>query len=176
MEKLIVAFEKERNSLYVRELIESSGLAAVQLCRSGMEVRRLAGRESFCGVVCGYKLSDGSAEALFEDLAPGTAMLMIAPQPQLDLCGTEGIFKLAAPIRREELLNAAHMLVQLGQRGERLTSHRGEPDELTLQAKAVLMTRHGMSEEAAHRFLQKRSMDMGCKLSEVAQLVLEERL
>lgn len=176
MEKLIIAFEKEKNALYIRELIESSGLAAAQLCRSGMEVRRLTGRERFCAVVCGYKLPDGAAEALFEDLAPGTAMLMIAPQPQLDLCGAQGIFKLAAPIRREELLSAVGMLVELGRSSEPLTPHSGAPDALIRQAKAILMARHGMSEAAAHRFLQKRSMDMGCKLSEVAQLVLEDRI
>lgn len=176
MEKLIVAFEKEKNALYVRELIESSGLACVQLCRSGMEVRRLVGWESVCAVVCGYKLSDGSAEALFEDLPPGTAMLMIAPQPQLDLCATEGIFKLGAPIRREELLSAVGMLIQLSRPPEGMAARQGERDETVRRAKAVLMARRGMNEEEAHRFLQKQSMDMGCRLSEVSRLVLEERI
>lgn len=170
MEKIIVAFEKEKNAHYMREVIEGAGLAAVQLCRSGMEVRRLTGRESFGGVVCGYKLPDGSAEALFEDLAPGTAMLMVASQPQLDLCATEGIFKLAAPVGREELLNAVRALLLLGGAGERTAE-----EEWVRQAKALLMIRQGMSEEEAHRFLQKRSMDWGSKLSEVARWVLKER-
>lgn len=173
MEKIIVAFEKEKNALYMREMIESSGLASVQLCHSGMEVRRLAGQGSFCAVVCGYKLADGSAEALFEDLPPEVLMLMIATQPQLDLCATEGIFKLAAPVHREELFGSIQMLVQLNQHLEEL---EGEPDRETQQAKAVLMVRRGMSEEEAHRFLQKKSMDMGCKRSEVAKLVLEGRI
>ena len=35
------------------------------------------------------------------------------------------------------------------------------------------MDRHGMSEEQAHRFLQKKSMDSGSRLVQTALLVLE---
>ncbi len=176
MEKIIVAFEKEKNARYIRELIESAGLAAVQVCRSGMEVRRLVGQESCCAVVCGYKLPDGSAEALFDDLPPETAMLMVATQPRLDLCGEAGIFKLPAPIRREELLSAVETLLRLSRQPAPSAAHRRRGTErgVVQRAKALLMARHGMSEEEAHRFLQKRSMDRGCKLEEMARLVLEE--
>ena len=42
------------------------------------------------------------------------------------------------------------------------------------QAKAVLMGRDGMTEEQAHRFLQKRSMDQGTRLADTARRVLDE--
>ncbi len=175
MEKIIVAFEKEKNARYIKDLIEATGLAAVQLCRSGAEVRRLTGRESYCGVICGYKLPDGSAEALFEDLPPETSMLMVATQPQLDLCWAEGIFKLPAPIRREELLNAVDMLLQLSHRAQRFVPAQREGGEegLIRRAKALLMSRQGIDEAAAHRLLQKQSMDRGCKLAEMARLILD---
>lgn len=178
MEKIIVAFEKEKNALHIKDLIEAAGLAAVQVCRSGMEVRRLVGRESFCAVICGYKLSDGSAEALFEDLPPETSMLMVAVQPQLDLCGEAGIFKLPAPIRREELLSAVHMLLRLSVRAQRFLPaqpREGKEEGVIRQAKALLMARQGVDEAAAHRLLQKMSMDRGCRLVEMARSILEGR-
>lgn len=172
LERVIVAFEKEKNALYIRDMIEGVGLADVQLCRSGMEVRRLAGRESVQAVICGYKLPDGSAEALFEDLPTGLAMLMIASRPQLELCVQEGIFTLAAPIRREELLDCLRTVLQLSHstQSQRLTTQEG----LIQRAKALLMTRRGIGEEEAHRLLQKRSMDRGCKLEEMAALILRD--
>ena len=177
MEKIIVAFEKEKNALHIKELIEAAGLAGVQLCRSGMEVRRLVGRENRSVVVCGYKLSDGSAEALFEDLPPDTCMLMVATQPQLDLCGAEGIFKLPAPIHREELLSGIDMLIHLSQQAERFVPLQRNTAEAGViqQAKAYLMATYGLDETAAHRLLQKKSMDRGCKLIEMARLILEDR-
>lgn len=175
MEKIIVAFEKEKNALHIKELIESAGLAVVHLCHSSMEVRRLAGQASYCAVICGYKLPDGSAEALFEDLPPETAMLMVATQPQLDLCGAEGIFKLPAPVRREDLMRSVDLLLRLSCRAQRFvpTRREGDREGIIQQAKALLMVHHGVDEAAAHRLLQKKSMDRGCKLVEMARLIVE---
>ena len=40
------------------------------------------------------------------------------------------------------------------------------------QAKAVLMERNSFSEDEAHRYIQKRSMDNGTGLVETAQMIL----
>ncbi len=49
-----------------------------------------------------------------------------------------------------------------------------EEEALLSRAKAALMDRRGMTEEQAHRFLQKRSMDGGVKMTDTAKQVLEE--
>ena len=43
------------------------------------------------------------------------------------------------------------------------------------QAKALLMNRNNMSEEEAHRFLQKKSMDTGSRLIDMAASVLKSQ-
>lgn len=40
------------------------------------------------------------------------------------------------------------------------------------EAKNLLMERNGMSEEEAHRYIQKCSMDSGTNLVETAEMVL----
>ena len=40
------------------------------------------------------------------------------------------------------------------------------------QAKELLMARNNLSEEEAHRYLQKSSMDSGTNMVETAQMVL----
>ena len=40
------------------------------------------------------------------------------------------------------------------------------------EAKALLMERNGMTEEEAHRYIQKCSMDSGTNLVETAEMVL----
>ena len=47
-----------------------------------------------------------------------------------------------------------------------------EDQQLIARAKAVLMERNGFSEEEAHRYIQKRSMDNGTGLVEVSQMIL----
>ena len=50
---------------------------------------------------------------------------------------------------------------------------RSEEDQKVIQkAKELLMGRNGFSEEEAHRYIQKRSMDNGTELVEVSQMIL----
>ena len=47
-----------------------------------------------------------------------------------------------------------------------------EEVQLIKEAKGLLMDRNNMSEEEAHRYLQKCSMDSGTNMVETAQMVL----
>lgn len=174
MRKVIVAFESDANCARVRDIIESAGLATCVVCRSAAQVKRVIHKQRLSTVVCGFKLPDEVCQELYLDLPDNCAMLMIAPQARLELCEEDGIFKLPAPIRRGDLLASVRMLLQISQRFVR--QHRPqrsqEERELVDQAKLVLMDRHGMTEEQAHRFLQKKSMDNGARLTDTARMVL----
>ena len=63
----------------------------------------------------------------------------------------------------------------MGRRLEKYVRPRRSREEESAirEAKALLMDRNGMSEEQAHRFLQKRSMDAGVRLGQAARLVLD---
>ena len=176
MRKVIVAFESALNCTKIQELVESAGVASCVVCRSAAEVKRAVSKQRLDTVICGFKLREESCEQLYQDLPDGCSMLMIGPQSQLELCGTEGIFKLYAPVSRGDLLASIRMLLQFRQRRAPRQStppQRSEEDKrLVAEAKALLMDRHGMTEEEAHRFLQKQSMDHGAKLTDTARLVL----
>jgi AmiR/NasT family two-component response regulator len=47
-----------------------------------------------------------------------------------------------------------------------------EEINLISEAKALLMERNNLTEEEAHRYMQKRSMDNGTGLTETAQMIL----
>lgn len=175
MDTVILAFEGEKTTVRIRDILESSGTAACLICHSGAEVKRLANKQHIPVVVCGYKLRDETAESLSEDLPLSCSVLVLAVQNLLDLIESENVFKLAAPVSRGDLLSSVRMLTQVGRRVERLTRPRrtGEEKAVIERAKALLMGRNGMTEEQAHQFLQKRSMDSGTKLLQTAQMVLD---
>lgn len=174
MQKVIVAFESESNGAKIREILESGGAATCILCRSAAEVKRVVQKQRLNLVICGFKLADENCEELYQDLPESCSMLMVAPQTRLELCEDEGIFKLAAPIHRGDLLASVRMLVQMNQKFARQQHppRTEEEQDLVRQAKALLMDRHDMTEEQAHRFLQKKSMDSGAKLADTARMVL----
>lgn len=175
---VIVAFERGDNSAKIKEILESGGEFSCLVCRGAAEVKRLAHKQHRSLIVCGFKLADETCEELFHDLPAGCFMLMVGSQTRLELSETEGIFKLQSPIRRGELLASVRMLAQFQRyipRGKGLAKRGEEEQKLIAQAKAVLMDRHGMTEDQAHRFLQKQSMDNGAKLTDTARLVLSDR-
>lgn len=175
MDRIIAAFSNRNTALRVRELVEGAGLANVLVCDAAARVRRVAAVEAITLVVCGFQLPDASAQELFYDLPPSCSMLLIAPQAQLDLCPQPDIFRLPAPVSRWDLLSSVEDLLRLG-RGVRPSSKppRSEDEKAVIaKAKVILMERWGMTEDQAHRFLQKKSMDARVKLSQTAQLIVD---
>lgn len=170
-----MAFEHEKSAHRVKELLERDGTASCLLCKTADQVRRVVRLQRIYVVVCGYKLPDVSGEALFDDLPDTCAMLMIANQAMLDLCGNGDIFKLSSPVSKENLIASVRMLLQMEHRMEQYIRPRrsNEERELIDRAKQLLMTRHGMTEEEAHRLIQRRSMESGTKMIQTAQLILE---
>lgn len=176
METVIVAFENTAMCRSFSDLLESTGTARCLSCRSGDEVRRLLASQTTYCVVCSPHLADGPAEWLSEDLPSFCSLLLVGPQHVLDHCGGDQVYKLATPIRREEAVSTVRLLLQFGHRTEGLLrSHRSSSDQETIErAKRLLMERKGLSEEEAHRLLQKRSMDTGARLVQTARRMIRE--
>ena len=173
MIQLILAFEKQSNCDRIQAALESTGEFTCLVCRSAAQVKRAVGELRLDLVVCGFKLADESGEALYGDLPQRCTMLMVGPQAQLDLCEAAGIFKLPTPIHRAELLTAARLLAQLSRSREAPVRRSEEETALVERAKSVLME-GGMTEDQAHRFLQKRSMDRRAHMADTARQVLDE--
>lgn len=173
MRQVIVAFERQSNCDRIRETLESTGEFTCLTCRSAAQVKRTVGKLRLDLVVCGFKLADESCETLYGDLPQRCAMLMVAPQAQLDLCAAAGVFKLPTPVGRRSLLASVRLLAQLTQAREAPVRRSEEEQELVERAKAALV-QGGMTEEQAHRLLQKRSMDRGARMADTARQVLDE--
>jgi response regulator NasT len=51
-----------------------------------------------------------------------------------------------------------------------------EDKQMIAKAKELLMSRNCMTEEQAHRFIQKRSMDTGAKMIQTALKILDGQI
>lgn len=173
MGQIVVAFERQSNCQRLKEVLESTGEFSCLICRSAAQVKRTAAKLRPDAVVCGFKLADESCESLYFDLPQRCPILMVAPQAQLELCSVPEVLKLPAPVSRTELLSCVRLLVQLAQGREGPAQRTEEEQALVEQAKRLLMEQAGMTEEQAHRFLQKQSMNAGARLADTARLVLD---
>lgn len=171
---MIVALTGERMRHKSLCLLGAEGCEAV-VCASGAEVVRTARQMGSAVVICGFYLPDMTADTLAAELRGTAAVLVMARASYLELCGGENLYKLPLPVSRAEFLASLRLLLDFERAHlRRPASQRGEEARrLIHRAKELLMDVNRMSEEEAHRFLQRRAMDNGVRLEEAARWVVE---
>ena len=142
---------------------------------TGAEVIRSVRKLGSAIVVCGFKLRDMTATELAENLKSSAVLLAVTSPVNLDFCEGENLFKLATPVSRSDFFASLDILLQLEEKSlrPRIARRREDEQQLILSAKKLLMEINRMSENEAHRFLQKKSMDSGLKMVETAQLIID---
>lgn len=175
MERIVTVFTGEELRRKTLRLLASEGWEVAAACTSGAEAIRIVQQWGSAAVICGFHLRDMSADSLAADLRGLAAVMVIAKASSLELCGGENLFKLPVPASRSDFFATLHVMLDF--KSAHLhppTSQRKEYDQkLIRQAKELLMDVNRMTEEEAHRLLQKRSMEQGMKLTDTARKIIE---
>lgn len=180
MKSLILAFANESTCRNVRTLLESSGISVKKECYSGSDVLREVAKADSGVIVCGFKLQDMTSDILCGMLPSGYVMLMLATPQQRAFCTNEDVLYLSTPVNKNDLKTSVVMIQQMqrlaaDKHKEQVIAKKKEQDiPLIERAKGMIMVRHNMTEDEAHRILQKRSMNSGCKMVDIAKIVLTE--
>lgn len=177
MASLIVVFPKLEEAKNIKNLLMRSGYSVAAVCTSGAQAINYADGLNSGIVICGYKYTDMIYSQLHECLPPHFEMLLVASQHVLSTCISTDIICLALPIKLNDLLSTIDMMSQSIERKRRKQKSkpkiRSEREiEYIRQAKGLLMERNNLTEEEAHRYIQKCSMDSGNNMSETAQMIL----
>lgn len=174
---IIVVFPKIEHAKSVRNILRKGGYTVDAVCSTGAQALQAANGLDSGIVICTYRLADMMYSELYEYLSPRYEMLLIGSKSQIDDREMEDIVGLSTPIKVHELLQTVEMMSFAFARKKK--KRRQVPKERTLEetrvigeAKALLMERNHLSEEEAHRYLQKCSMDSGTNLFETAQMIL----
>ncbi len=177
MTSIIVAFPKLEDAKGIRGLLMRNGFEVQGIANHAAAVISMANELDAGIVICGYKFSDMVYHELNGYLPKGFQMLLVASPQYLQQCRGDEIMKLSMPLKAHELLQTLGMMVNHLERERR--RRRKQPKERTdsekrilNEAKAVLMERNNLTEEEAHKYLQKNSMDMGRSMVETAQMIL----
>ena len=177
MTNIIVAFSKQENARNIKKILMQNGHQVSAVCTTGAQVLQNAGELGGGIIVCGYRFVDMMYAELYEYLPPYFEMLLVASPAN---CGTrpvENIVCLATPLKVNELLQTVEMMeytiTRRKKKAKEKPKERTEEEHAMIrEAKALLMERNNLSEEEAHRYIQKRSMDNGTGMTETAQMIL----
>lgn len=174
---IIIVFPKIEHAKQIRSILLKSGYTVDAVCSTGAQALQAANDLDSGIIICTYRLPDMVYHELYAYLTPRYDMLLIGTGSQVSSRGTADIVCLSTPLKVHELLQTMEMMAYAFQQKikKRRQPHRErniQEKRMIGEAKALLMERNHLSEEEAHRYLQKCSMDSGVGMQETAQMVL----
>lgn len=177
MISIIVAFPKMEDAKTIGNILFRHGYDSPLICTSGAQAVSLASGLDKGIILCGYRLQDMHYSELYEYLPEGFELLLAATPARLAECADQQIVCLSMPVKVRDLLNTVEMMTykmqQRKRKDNKRTRIRNEHEkELIYKAKAVLMERNNMTEQEAHRYIQKFSMDSGTNMAEMSEMIL----
>ncbi|MCM1088707.1 MAG: ANTAR domain-containing protein [Muribaculaceae bacterium] len=177
MVNIMIALPKIEDAKGIRSILLKNGFSVTGVCATGAQVLSQIDEWGDGIVICGYKLTDMLYSELHECLPAGIDMLVMASQHVINDCVDNQIVWLTMPLKVHDLTNTvsmmSHAILRRRRKAKQGPKRRSE-EELVLikEAKTLLMERNHMTEEEAHRYIQKCSMDSGTGMAETAQMVL----
>ena len=177
MANIIVVFPKIENAKSIRNVLVRNGFSVTAVCTTGAQALSQLEDYNEAIVISGYRLVDMVCLELKDCLNEGSQMLVIASPNFLGEVDRDDIVCLSMPFKVNELVSTVGMMCQSLERVRRRRRQKprernAEDQEAIRRAKELLMDRNRMSEEEAHRYLQKCSMDSGNNMAETAKMVL----
>jgi two-component system, response regulator PdtaR len=197
---VIIAFADQNVAGKIRTLLISKDLPVCGVCGTGSKVLQIAAECDDGGIViCPLNFPDMPAREVMSLLPDSFDMLVMMTPRQQGMIGGSGIFQLALPSSGAAILEYVRQLLETRQLRAAFTgmadsSHdpgslpagpgqpaaapsgneRNAEERKTIeQAKYLLMNRRQMSEAEAHRYLQKKSMETGIRMAELASRIIK---
>ncbi len=177
MGNIIITFLRINDAQNIRNILVRNGWGNVSICTSGAGTLAMADRLESGVVICGYRLPDMAYMQLKEDLPAGFQMLLIASNSVMTGVSSAEVTHMETPLKVQELIQTIHFMEEDAarrRRKRREQPRQRSPEERAMirQAKDLLMRSNHISEDEAHKYLLRTSMQSGRNLFETAQMVL----
>lgn len=177
MTSIIVLFPRIEDAKSIKGLLVRNGYSVEAVCTTGSAALQATDNLDYGIVVCGYKFADMMYTEVKEYLPEGIEMLLMTSKAHLEEIRGTDIMCVEMPLKVHDLLSTIGMMVENIERRRRKKRQQpkirnDEEIKLINSAKALLMDRNNFTEDEAHKYLQKTSMDSGTNIVETAQMVL----
>lgn len=178
MISVIVVFPKLEEAKSIKSLLVRNGIEVIAACTTAAQVINLVDDLDYGIVVSGYKFVDMMYSELLDCLPDTFDMLLVASKRYYAECSASDVVCLSMPIKAADLVDTVDLMYNKLYR--QMKKHKSKPAVRTEEekrvianAKLMLMEQKRMTEEEAHKYLQKMSMDNGTGLVETAHMVLD---
>lgn len=177
MVSVIVVFPKIEITKKIKNMLVQSGIEVTAICTTGAQVTVAIDDLDEGLIISGYRYVDMMYSELKSYIPNTFDMLLVTSKSHWCDCAQEDIVCLSMPVKTAAFIETVNMMItkiEGRRRSPREKNKKRSKDEQAVieSAKLMLTQKKGMTEEEAHKYLQKSSMDSGVNLMATAQMIL----
>ncbi len=185
MDSALIVSSTEKSIAFFTQMLSAASCGQIATLPSCGEARRLLLEQDFDLVIINAPLPDEPGEALARQIAGGgVGQVILVVRSEVfeevsSVCESDGVLTVAKPVNRAVFWSALKLagaaqsrLLRLRAENSRLTQ-KIEDIRVVDRAKCILISYLGMSEQEAHRYMEKQAMDLRTTRRAVAEGILK---
>ena len=185
MESALIVSISEKGTSFIREMLNAASIREVAIMKSAGEARRLLLEREFDIVLVNAPLGDESGESLSRYIASkGLAQVILVVKSEFfeavsAVCEEDGVLTVSKPVNRTvfwsalKLASSAQKQVKRVQAENSQLKQKIEDIRIVDRAKCLLISYLNVSEQEAHRHIEKQAMDLRTTRRGVAEEIIK---
>lgn len=185
MESALIVCEAQKSTEYFKDILMQSQCSEISTVRTSQEARRMMLERDFDLCIINAPLIDEFGESLSKDIAShSTCQIILVVKAELfdEVCSKVedyGVITVAKPINKTMLWNAikfanvAKFRMRMVQKQNEKLLQKIDDIKLIDRAKLLLISYLNMTEEQAHKYIERQAMDMRLTKRDIAQNILK---
>jgi response regulator NasT len=169
---VFIAFDSKKTAYTIAKMVISEGYEVAGVAKDLIHLKTILSYYKGGILIMGSRFCSMAVDDLLEDVSDDVDVILIGNINQLATCHDERVFKLALPLKKNDLICSVEMFISVDNASGKVPTKSVADDKLISRAKRVLIDRYDMNEEQAHRYIQKKSMDSGKKLVDIAKIIV----
>jgi len=185
MESALIISNTQKSAAYFAEILHAASINHIVILKSCGEARRLLLEQNYDLVVVNGPLFDESGENFSRDIASRgvSQVILVVKNEFFDMVSAvvegDGVLTVAKPVNKAIFWSALMLARSAGKHIRRIQDENAklkqkiEDIRIADRAKYILISQMNMSEQEAHRFIEKQAMDLRSTKRAIAEGILK---
>ena len=185
MESALIVSSADKGTAYFTDMLNAASVGQVTAAQTCAQARRLLLERDFDLVIINAPLRDESGESLARYIASKSSsqVMLVVKSEYYDAvsaaCEHDGVLTISKPTNKTIFWSALMLAKSAGNRLKQMQTEnerlKQKIDDIRIvdRAKCILISHMSMSEQEAHRYLEKQAMDMRTTKRAIAEGILK---
>lgn len=172
-DKIFIAFDNKKIAAAIAKILISNGNDVVAISKTSSELINTLRYYNGGIIITGCDFDGVRNENILDEIPDEFNIVVVDNKVNIDNFPDGRAFKLSMPLQKNDLICSVDMFMTMETKYKPSLHKNQNNEKIIAKAKSLLIDMYSMSEEQAHRYIQKKSMDTGRKLVDIAKIILD---